>query len=314
MKKPLSTLAECNDTEEYMKSKGCAKGDIETAKKYLKMVEEHGLRRPEMVVKVGTMLLGNKKARLRGEPLWTLCEQVALAALDLNDQELATQCIKKLHSEFPKSVRVGRLVGMQHESRGEWDKALEQYDVLLEKAPTEQRVMKRKVAVYKGQGKLSEAITELTKYLDTFMGDVEAWEELAGLYTSAQMYQQAVFSYEEVIVAQPQNYNHHRRIAEVYYTIGGEQNLVAAKRYFAAAVDMSTGRDVRSLYGIALCTAALKKFEKKGGSGSGGADDKGSHPELCAAACERLEQQYAAHNSALLPLVKQQLAPVKSSK
>ena len=36
--KPNSTLAEVDDTEEYMRSKGCASGDVVTAKKYLKMV------------------------------------------------------------------------------------------------------------------------------------------------------------------------------------------------------------------------------------------------------------------------------------
>ena len=36
------------------------------------------------------------------------------------------------------------------------------------------------------------------------------------------MYQQSVFCWEEVIVAQPQMHFHHRRIAEVYYTMGTE--------------------------------------------------------------------------------------------
>ena len=82
--------------------------------------------------------------------------------------------------------------------------------------------MKRKAAVYKSQGRTAEAIDELTKYLDTFMGDFQAWEELALLYTESHMYQQAIFCWEEVIVAQPQMHYHHRRIAEVYYTVGGE--------------------------------------------------------------------------------------------
>jgi len=47
--------------------------------------------------------------------------------------------------------------------------------------------LKRKIALFKSQGKIQEAITELVQFLDTYMSDIEAWKELADLYLSCQM-------------------------------------------------------------------------------------------------------------------------------
>jgi hypothetical protein len=48
--------------------------------------------------------------------VWLVHEQVCVAALDLHDVKLATECIKKLNAKFPESTRVGRLRGMALES------------------------------------------------------------------------------------------------------------------------------------------------------------------------------------------------------
>jgi len=69
----------------------------------------------------------------------------------------AKRCITQLYVVFPKSARVGKLDGMRMEAEGQWEAALQKYNALLEKSPAEQRVMKRKAAVYKAQGKLPEA-------------------------------------------------------------------------------------------------------------------------------------------------------------
>jgi hypothetical protein len=81
---------------------------------------------------------------------------------------------------------------------------------------------------------------------------------------------QSIFCWEEVICAQPQLAKHHRHIAEVYYTAGGVDNLTTARKYYAAALDMSTASDLRAMYGLVLVDKKLKDFEqKKNGIGNG---------------------------------------------
>jgi len=102
-------------------------------------------------------------------------------------------------------------------------------------------------------------------------------------------------------VAQPQMHFHHRRIAEVYYTMGTEEHLRAARKYYAAAVDMSNGMDVRALYGLVLVDARLKKFDAKykggggGGGGSGGVSAGVEGEELGAMAAGRFLSMLRCH-------------------
>ena len=60
-------------------------------------------------------------------------------------------------------------------------------------------------------------------------------------------------------------------------------NLRAARKYYAAAADMSNATDARALYGLVLVDARLKKYESKrggGGGGGGGMDGVGGDSEL----------------------------------
>ena len=106
--------------------------------------------------------------------------------------------------------------------------------------------------------------------------------------------------------------HHHRRLAEVYYTWGGEENLPCARKYYAAALDMSGGSDVRALYGLALADRRLRRFEtkrSKEGSGSGSIDAGGEGVDaLGADAAAFLQKLYAAACPELLPVVEKPMA------
>lgn len=47
-----------------------------------------------------------------------------------------------------------------------------------------QAVWKRRISVLRRAGRLEEAVEELSQYLDTFYTDLEAWLELADIYSS----------------------------------------------------------------------------------------------------------------------------------
>jgi tetratricopeptide (TPR) repeat protein len=55
--------------------------------------------------------------------------------------------------------------------------------------------------------KPNEAISGLLQLLETCSTDAEAWAELADLYFSQGMYQQAIFSLEEVLLIAPNAWN-----------------------------------------------------------------------------------------------------------
>ena len=283
--------------QEYLVSKGFENADLASCVKYLRMIDQHKLRRPNPVYRAASLVVNDpKKAKVAKQDLYTHMEQLAIASLDVNDADTCDATIDVLREVFPNSSRVARLEGMSLEAKGKCDEAITKYDAVLEEFPSDQRTMKRKVAAYIGAGRDKEAIDALSKYLDTFMADVRAWEQLAGMYQERGAYAQSVFCWEEVIASEPSIHYHHRRLAEVLYTMGGDEDVRAARKYYAAAVDMSNATDVRALYGLALCDARLRKKNGKGKGGTEVLDGDGEVPvtELGHHAAGLLRKMYTA--------------------
>lgn len=78
-----------------------------------------------------------------------------------------------------------------------------------------------------------------------------------GSVLQVQMYPQAATCYEEVLLQNPACIASHVQYADVLYTIGGASNYRTARSYYAAAVDLSDGNNVRALYGLCAASAQL---------------------------------------------------------
>nr|CAB3242356.1 ER membrane protein complex subunit 2-like [Phallusia mammillata] len=213
------------------------------------------VRDSEQVVELGERLVRDYSSKLQDE-LWLVCEQVFIASLDTGRFDLANLCLDKLKEKFPKSSRVMKLDAMGMEAEGRFDDALNVYDELEKLDQTDAAIRKRKIAVFKSQGYTSLAIKHLTIYLQSFMADQEAWMELADLYVKEMDYKKAAFCVEELILSNAFNHLYHQRYAEIMYTIGGQENLETARRYFAQAVKLSSNTNIRALYGLMLTSGS----------------------------------------------------------
>lgn len=201
----------------------------------------------------------------------------------------------------------GKLEALLLEAKGMWEEAEKAYTSLLEDNPLDQVIHKRKVAMAKAQGKSSLAIEHLNKYLEVFMADHDAWRELAEIYVSLQMYKQAAFCYEELILTQPTLPLYHLAYADVLYTIGGLENLIAARKYYAATIDLTGGKSTRALLGICLCGSAIAQISK----GRNKEDKDMAAPELQSLAATALEREYKQKAPAKLNLLTSALRNLK---
>uniref|UniRef100_A0A0C9RQJ8 ER membrane protein complex subunit 2 n=1 Tax=Wollemia nobilis TaxID=56998 RepID=A0A0C9RQJ8_9CONI len=274
---------------------------------YLCLVKKLKVRRSDMVLRYGLALLKDSKARSKlGGDVWTLYEQVAIAAMDCRRLDVAKDCVQTLMKKFPDSIRVGRLEGMWFEAKGSWDKADKIYSGLLEEQPLDPQIHKRKIAIAKAQGNLLGAVEGLNKYLEIYMADHDAWRELADLYISLQMYKQAAFCFEELIVAQPSNPLFHLSYAEVLYTLGGLENLKLAKKYYAAAINLTGGKNTKALYGVCLCGVAINQLAK------GRSREEKESPEIQSLAAAALIKDYKQRSTEKAPLVTSILEQMKA--
>lgn len=225
-------------------------------------MRERSSRDSEEIVKLAEPLLKSSASSL-GDEAWVVYEQACLAALDCSQLTLARSYHTKLEEQFgPESTRVALLYGQILEAQEEWEAAEMKYAQLLEVDPTSAAVMKRKIAIKVAQNQNIEAIARMNKYLESYMGDFEAWMELATLYLKENQFAGAQFCFEELILSNPYNNVFHTRLAEVLYTIGGMDNMELAQKHFAQAVKLNP-RSARALFGLHLVL-------KKGKAGNAG--------------------------------------------
>ncbi|XP_033126866.1 ER membrane protein complex subunit 2-like [Anneissia japonica] len=226
----------------------------------LRKWREENSRESEAIVHHGEILIAHHKNKI-GDEIWPVYEQVCIAALDCGRNDLANRCISELTLQFPDSARARRLQGMQLEAQERYKEALHLYDDLLKKDESNAQIRKRKIAITLAQGCRDEAIKELNTHLKQFMGDQEAWKELADLYIVEQHYEKAVFCYEELILSNPHNHLYHQRYAELKYTQGGTENMETARKYFAQTLKLNA-KNMRALYGFYLAASNLSLAPK----------------------------------------------------
>ncbi|KAG5670939.1 hypothetical protein PVAND_001168 [Polypedilum vanderplanki] len=225
------------------------------AKDLLRKWRDDNERKSDEVVQIFEYCLADKIKKLGTERLIIL-EQVFVAALDCSRIKLAEDCIRVLISEFPESLRVMKLKAMLLEALERYDDALDVLESIIKKDETNAAARKRKVAILKAKGQISDAIKELCDYLKKFMSDQEAWHELCNLYLIEGDFTKASFCMEEVLLHNPYSHLVHQRIGDIRYTIGGQENIEIAKSYYAQAVKLN-GNNLRALYGLYLCCSHI---------------------------------------------------------
>ncbi|XP_019865181.1 ER membrane protein complex subunit 2 [Aethina tumida] len=225
---------------------GSFSDDVET----LRVWRENNDRKSREIVKIWLATVEENLDSL-GKDKFVVIEQVCIAALDCNELRVAEKCIDLLYKAFPNSSRVKRLQSMFCEAEERYDEALVILDGLIKEDPTNSAAKKRKIAILKSQGKISEAVKELTDYLKTFMADTEAWQELSEIYISENDFNKAAFCVEELILHNPHNHLLHQRYADIKYTQGGQENIEIAKNYYCQALKLNPN-NIRALYGLYL--------------------------------------------------------------
>ncbi|CAO3639711.1 unnamed protein product [Cunninghamella echinulata] len=226
--------------------------DFEQVVEELKNYRTTNERQPEKVTSLGAELIrGNHTSKL-GEEVWPFYEQVCIAALNVGDNELANVCIEQLERRFTKSsLRFRRLIGMQHEAAGR----LMKHNSILQEDESNMLASKRQIALLKARNKETEAVDALTKYLDTYYDDHEAWYELCELYLGQYLYEQAAFCCEELVLLQPGNPIIYLKYAEILYTL---KHYALALKHYCKVLELRTDH-VRALYGLHLCASKLLK-------------------------------------------------------
>jgi tetratricopeptide (TPR) repeat protein len=272
----------------------------------LQFIRRRRLRYSEVVVLHGGALLSGSASKL-GNEAWPLREQVFQAALDVHDLALAETCLMALREKFPDSMRVLRLVGLQKEAMEDYKGALEIYDLLVEDNAANGLAHKRKICVLKAKGDKRGAMEAMNTYLDTFGADTVAWQECADMHLKEGNLRQAMYCYEELLLAEPVNHMFHVKYAEMAYSVAAADGVEAyrtARSHYAQALQLN-GQDFRAIVGLMLATQAVATagVDKGGKGGESKEDDAELNMKLCTLAAARVDEALGKAGAAMAGFV-----------
>ncbi|KAF1815969.1 hypothetical protein P152DRAFT_411307 [Eremomyces bilateralis CBS 781.70] len=192
---------------------------------------------------------------------WVELENLLVACLRTGDDKSARLCLDRLTSRFgEQNERILALRGLYEEAIAQDGKAVNAilttyYDNLLAEDPTNMPIRKRRIALLKSMSKTGDAIAGLVELLVTSPIDAESWAELADLYFSQNLFPQAIYCLEEVLLIVPNAWNMHARLGEVLF-LSAESNSNARD---AALKDLSNSLK-RFCRSIELCDNYLRAF------------------------------------------------------
>lgn len=208
--------------------------------------------------------------------LWTKFENLLLSCLRTGDDQSAGQCLRRIANRFgDDNERVMALKGLAKEAQAENSQALDgilkEYDAILQENDTNIPIAKRRVALLRSMGRVSDAVVALNGLLEFSPTDPEAWSELADIYLSQGLYSQAIFSLEEVLVLAPNAWNMHARLGEVLYMAATTatstdspvaKHLAESVKRFCRSIELCDDY-LRGYYGLKLTTSYLLKNQIK---------------------------------------------------
>lgn len=242
-------------------------------------------------------LLNKFSSGLKESDLWNVREDYAIACIQLGKRDAALSIVNKVAAKFPQSCRALRLRGMYLESIGKGEEANTTYETGLQTIDSQNLMMlHRKVALEKGRGDIAGALDLLHKHLEIQLGDWQAWYEAGKLHAKQGSYSEAIFCLEEVLMHQPADIATQILLADCMYASGSQEQVALAKKYYASVVEMTDGNNIKSLYGICLCTAKMHHMKCKE-----------SEETLSKLAGETLLREYALKSPDLVPSVKKVL-------
>lgn len=202
---------------------------------------------------------------------WQSYENIFLACLRTGDNASAYLCLEELTDRFGQTnEKVTALRGLYAEATAktpeELNNVMSHYEEILKEDASVFPIRKRRAALLRSMGKTSEAITALTNLLDSSPTDVETWAELADVYVELGLYDQAIFSLEEVILVVPNAWNMQAKLGEVIYLSasraeGGDQlkALSESMRRFCRSVELCDDY-LRGYYGLKLVCSKTRSL------------------------------------------------------
>ena len=197
-----------------------------------------------------------------------LLKKLFFIHLELKNYAQAQQILMKLIQTFGRDKKLLRMGNEESEinpNRG--DLPLKNYKILMINDQNDNESMKKYIMFMKlsvdlnNKQTINDYIDLWNQYLEAFMNDPDAYNELAQIYLMVNEYDKAAFCLEELLLYNPNNYKVLNKLGDIYTSKNNAEDAKTAIKFYSRSILIQP--TPKAFFGIQNCASIIIKKEKK---------------------------------------------------
>jgi tetratricopeptide (TPR) repeat protein len=188
--------------------------------------------------------------------------------LELKNYKEAMNILVKLLKEFGRDKKLLRMYGEESEIDPKGgDIPMRQYKSMMINDQNDNESIKKYIYFMKisvdlnNKQTINDYIELWNFYLDVYMNDPDAYNELAQIYLMANEYDKAIFCLEELLLHSPDDYKIMNKLGDIYCSKNNSADAKIAIKYYSQSVLINP--TPRAFFGIQNSANIIIQKEKK---------------------------------------------------
>ena len=188
--------------------------------------------------------------------------------LELKNYNDAMNILYRLIKEFGKEKKLLRMYGEESEIDPKGGEIpMRQYKSMMINDQNDNESIKKYIFFMKlsvdlnNKQTINDYIELWNFYLDAYMNDPDAYNELAQIYLMVNEYDKAIFCLEELLLHSPNDYKILNKIGDIYCSKNNSADAKMAIKYYSRSIIINP--TPRAFFGIENCASIIIQKEKK---------------------------------------------------
>ena len=188
--------------------------------------------------------------------------------LELKNYNDAMNILYRLIKEFGKEKKLLRMYGEESEIDPKGGEIpMRQYKSMMINDQNDNESIKKYIFFMKlsvdlnNKQTINDYIELWNFYLDAYMNDPDAYNELAQIYLMVNEYDKAIFCLEELLLHSPNDYKILNKIGDIYCSKNNSADAKMALKYYSRSIIINP--TPRAFFGIENCASIIIQKEKK---------------------------------------------------
>ena len=211
--------------------------------------------------------LKNYKSQIGVEENFLL-KKLFFIHLELKNYKEALNILLKLIKEFGKDRQLLRMYGEQSEIDPKGGEIpMHQYKSMMLNDQNDNESIKKYILFMKetidlnNKQTINDYIELWNQYLEAYMNDPDAYNELSHVYLMVNEYDKAAFCLEELLLHNPNDYKVLNKLGDIYISKNNPEDAKSALKFYSRSILIQP--TPRAYFGIQNCASIIKKLDEK---------------------------------------------------